>query len=155
MRDPLRVRLVRPRGQHDREPGPSRVVLPAFADADSLAVLMELLEHVAGAPVAGQPLTLPSRRHDQVVWLGLRANIRAINDRYRATHKKLGKDATALLGVGRHVVAADTDKEALRIARRAYPRWRESFRWLFRLDFGFVEPPARGSGLAETRATEK
>ena len=26
---------------------------------------------------------------------------------------------------------ADTDDEALAIARRAYPRWRESFRWLF------------------------
>jgi alkanesulfonate monooxygenase SsuD/methylene tetrahydromethanopterin reductase-like flavin-dependent oxidoreductase (luciferase family) len=29
------------------------------------------------------------------------------------------------------VVVADTDEEALAIARRAYPRWRESFRWLF------------------------
>jgi alkanesulfonate monooxygenase SsuD/methylene tetrahydromethanopterin reductase-like flavin-dependent oxidoreductase (luciferase family) len=28
-------------------------------------------------------------------------------------------------------VVADTDEEALQIARRAYPRWRQSFRWLF------------------------
>jgi alkanesulfonate monooxygenase SsuD/methylene tetrahydromethanopterin reductase-like flavin-dependent oxidoreductase (luciferase family) len=27
---------------------------------------------------------------------------------------------------------ADTDADALRIARRAYPIWLESFRWLFR-----------------------
>jgi alkanesulfonate monooxygenase SsuD/methylene tetrahydromethanopterin reductase-like flavin-dependent oxidoreductase (luciferase family) len=74
----------------------------------------------------------PAANDVNIVSLGLRANIRAINDRYRATRKTLGKDATALLGVGRHVVAADTDEEALRIARRAYPRWRESFRWLFR-----------------------
>ena len=35
------------------------------------------------------------------------------------------------MGVARHVVVADTDEAALRIARRAYPRWRDSFRWLF------------------------
>jgi alkanesulfonate monooxygenase SsuD/methylene tetrahydromethanopterin reductase-like flavin-dependent oxidoreductase (luciferase family) len=35
------------------------------------------------------------------------------------------------LGVARHVVVADTDEAALEIARRAYPRWRDSFRWLF------------------------
>jgi alkanesulfonate monooxygenase SsuD/methylene tetrahydromethanopterin reductase-like flavin-dependent oxidoreductase (luciferase family) len=35
------------------------------------------------------------------------------------------------MGVSRHIVIADTDAEALAIARRAYPRWRESFRWLF------------------------
>jgi alkanesulfonate monooxygenase SsuD/methylene tetrahydromethanopterin reductase-like flavin-dependent oxidoreductase (luciferase family) len=29
------------------------------------------------------------------------------------------------------VVVADTDEAALEIARRAYPRWRDSFRWLF------------------------
>ena len=33
--------------------------------------------------------------------------------------------------VSRHIVIADTDAAALAIARRAYPRWRESFRWLF------------------------
>ena len=35
------------------------------------------------------------------------------------------------MGVARHVVVADTDDAALAIARRAYPRWRNSFRWLF------------------------
>ena len=33
--------------------------------------------------------------------------------------------------MSRHVVIADTDAAALAIARRAYPRWRASFRWLF------------------------
>jgi alkanesulfonate monooxygenase SsuD/methylene tetrahydromethanopterin reductase-like flavin-dependent oxidoreductase (luciferase family) len=36
-----------------------------------------------------------------------------------------------LRGVGRHVVVAETDAEALAIARRAYPKWRTSFFWLF------------------------
>jgi alkanesulfonate monooxygenase SsuD/methylene tetrahydromethanopterin reductase-like flavin-dependent oxidoreductase (luciferase family) len=35
------------------------------------------------------------------------------------------------MGVSRHIVIGETDAEALTIARRAYPRWRESFRWLF------------------------
>jgi alkanesulfonate monooxygenase SsuD/methylene tetrahydromethanopterin reductase-like flavin-dependent oxidoreductase (luciferase family) len=42
----------------------------------------------------------------------------------------LDPDGT-LMGVSRHIVVADTDEAALAIARRAYPRWRESFRWLF------------------------
>jgi alkanesulfonate monooxygenase SsuD/methylene tetrahydromethanopterin reductase-like flavin-dependent oxidoreductase (luciferase family) len=35
------------------------------------------------------------------------------------------------MGVARHVGVAETDEAALAIARRAYPRWRSSFRWLF------------------------
>jgi len=73
----------------------------------------------------------PAANDVNIVSLGLRDAVRAINDRYRATHAKLGKDHSSLLGVGRHVVVAETDAAALAIARRAYPRWRESFRWLF------------------------
>ena len=36
------------------------------------------------------------------------------------------------------MVVAETDAGALAIARRAYPRWRQSFRWLF--DRHGVEP---------------
>jgi alkanesulfonate monooxygenase SsuD/methylene tetrahydromethanopterin reductase-like flavin-dependent oxidoreductase (luciferase family) len=61
----------------------------------------------------------------------LRESVRAINDRYRAMRAKLGKDQSPLLGVGRHVVVAESDEAARAIARRAYPRWRQSFRWLF------------------------
>ena len=35
------------------------------------------------------------------------------------------------MGVARHVVVADTDAGGASIARRAYPRWRDNFRWLF------------------------
>src|ERR1051325_10852045 len=36
-------------------------------------------------------------------------------------------------GIGRFVVIADTDEEALRAARRAYPVWHRSFNHLFRI----------------------
>src|SRR4029077_10430010 len=53
--------------------------------------------------------------------------------RYRTVRARLGKAPTGgpLLGVGRHVVVADTDEAALAVARRAYPTRRDSFRWLF------------------------
>src|ERR1700740_1870883 len=50
---------------------------------------------------------------------------------YVATRKNLGKDASPWRGVGRHVVVAESDAEALAIARRAYPKWRTNFFWLF------------------------
>jgi alkanesulfonate monooxygenase SsuD/methylene tetrahydromethanopterin reductase-like flavin-dependent oxidoreductase (luciferase family) len=73
----------------------------------------------------------PAANDVNIISLGLRPTIRAINDRYRAVRAKLGREAAPLIGVGRHVVVADSDNQALRIARRAYPRWRDSFRWLF------------------------
>jgi alkanesulfonate monooxygenase SsuD/methylene tetrahydromethanopterin reductase-like flavin-dependent oxidoreductase (luciferase family) len=73
----------------------------------------------------------PAANDVNVVMLGLRPQIRAIVDRYRGVRAKLGKEAGPLMGLGRHVVVADTDGEALRTARRAYPLWRESFIWLW------------------------
>jgi alkanesulfonate monooxygenase SsuD/methylene tetrahydromethanopterin reductase-like flavin-dependent oxidoreductase (luciferase family) len=74
----------------------------------------------------------PAANHVNIVALGLRDNTSAIIERYRAERAKHGFDPDGtLMGISRHVVVADTDEEALRIARRAYPRWRESFRWLF------------------------
>ena len=54
-----------------------------------------------------------------------------------------------LIGVARHVVVADTDEEALAIARRAYPRWRDSFRWLFARHG--AEPRIAGALSADVR----
>jgi alkanesulfonate monooxygenase SsuD/methylene tetrahydromethanopterin reductase-like flavin-dependent oxidoreductase (luciferase family) len=74
----------------------------------------------------------PAENHVNIVALGLRENTQAIIKTYRDTRAKhgFGQNDT-LIGVSRHVVVADTDEIAMRIARRAYPRWRESFRWLF------------------------
>jgi alkanesulfonate monooxygenase SsuD/methylene tetrahydromethanopterin reductase-like flavin-dependent oxidoreductase (luciferase family) len=74
----------------------------------------------------------PAANDVNVVSLAPPAAVRPIFERYQATRRKLGKADTTLRGVGRHVVVADTDEKALAIARRAYPRWRSNFFWLFR-----------------------
>jgi alkanesulfonate monooxygenase SsuD/methylene tetrahydromethanopterin reductase-like flavin-dependent oxidoreductase (luciferase family) len=75
----------------------------------------------------------PAANDVNIVTIALRPTVRVIADRYRAVRARLGKNpkASPLVGVARHVVVADTDRDALAIARRAYPRWRDSFRWLF------------------------
>ena len=57
------------------------------------------------------------------------AMMRGITDRYRQEWQEAGHglDTMPLMGVGRHVVVAETNKEALEIARTGYGKWRESF----------------------------
>jgi alkanesulfonate monooxygenase SsuD/methylene tetrahydromethanopterin reductase-like flavin-dependent oxidoreductase (luciferase family) len=57
------------------------------------------------------------------------AGMRVLTDRYRAAWDEIGNDPAdiPLMGVGRHVVVAETQKEALEIARRGYDKWRASF----------------------------
>lgn len=61
--------------------------------------------------------------------------VRVITDRYRAQWAKKGNDPARIpfIGMARHVVIADTDAEAMKLARRAYARWWESFNYLWRL----------------------
>jgi alkanesulfonate monooxygenase SsuD/methylene tetrahydromethanopterin reductase-like flavin-dependent oxidoreductase (luciferase family) len=73
----------------------------------------------------------PAQNDVNVISLAPPQQVRPIFERYLATRDKLGKDRSPLRGVGRHVVVADTDDKALAIARRAYPRWRTNFFWLF------------------------
>ena len=73
----------------------------------------------------------PAANDVNIVTIALRPMVRVIIDRYRAERARLGKTHTPFMGVARHVVVADTDEAALAIARRAYPRWRGNFRWLF------------------------
>ena len=58
---------------------------------------------------------------------------RASTSRYRATWNEAhaGKPLPKL-GLGRFIVVAPTDADALRLARRAYPKWHDSFIYLFR-----------------------
>jgi alkanesulfonate monooxygenase SsuD/methylene tetrahydromethanopterin reductase-like flavin-dependent oxidoreductase (luciferase family) len=60
--------------------------------------------------------------------------MRALTDLYRQEWDRLGNDPAEmpLMGVGRHVVVAQTEKEALNIARRGYDKWRDSFLKLWR-----------------------
>jgi alkanesulfonate monooxygenase SsuD/methylene tetrahydromethanopterin reductase-like flavin-dependent oxidoreductase (luciferase family) len=59
---------------------------------------------------------------------------RAYNDSYRHVWRELhGDRPTPKLGVSRFIVIADSDQEALTIARRAYPVWHNHFYYLFYL----------------------
>jgi alkanesulfonate monooxygenase SsuD/methylene tetrahydromethanopterin reductase-like flavin-dependent oxidoreductase (luciferase family) len=55
--------------------------------------------------------------------------MRPLTDRYRAEWAELGRAPEDLpfMGLSRHVVVAETDADALAIARRGYRLWRESF----------------------------
>ncbi|HWK97268.1 MAG TPA: LLM class flavin-dependent oxidoreductase [Pseudolabrys sp.] len=101
-----------------------------------------------------------------VVSLGPADRARAISDRYRNDWRALGRDDAALphIGITRHVVVADTDAEARRIADNAYATWRQSMDWLWRhagQDFTlksiypqtFAELAAIGHGVAGSPAT--
>ena len=76
----------------------------------------------------------PAENDVNVVIIGLRPATRACVERYLEVRANAGKpaDRVPLMGVSKHVVVADTDAEAMRLARRAYLPWRESFIWLFK-----------------------
>ncbi len=61
------------------------------------------------------------------------AAVRPITDRYREAWARLGKPADALpcLGLNRPLVLAETEREALTVARRAYKRWKRNLDWLW------------------------
>src|ERR1700733_12271598 len=84
----------------------------------------------------GRPDGVPwaaERRVNVVANLGGKG-MRAITDRYRAEWAALGNpaDEMPLMGVSRHIVIAETRKEALEIAQRGYRKWRDSFLVLWR-----------------------
>jgi alkanesulfonate monooxygenase SsuD/methylene tetrahydromethanopterin reductase-like flavin-dependent oxidoreductase (luciferase family) len=59
---------------------------------------------------------------------------KACSDRYRAVWRAAhGEAPLPKLGLGRFIVVADTDAQALALARRAYPVWHAAFTFLPRL----------------------
>lgn len=77
-----------------------------------------------------------ARRGLHIVSLDPAAPTRTFTDRFREVWTELYQDSEATfpkIGLGRFVVVGNDDKEALRIARRAYPVWHRSFNYLFRL----------------------
>ncbi|MGZ5805013.1 MAG: LLM class flavin-dependent oxidoreductase [Xanthobacteraceae bacterium] len=108
----------------------------------------------------------PAQNDVNVVVIGLRDTIKACVARYREEHAKAGKDSKKmpLMGMSKHVVVAETDAEAMRLARRAYIVWRDSFVWLFKrnnaepriiglLPETFDELMAIGNGVAGSPET--
>lgn len=69
--------------------------------------------------------------------------MRGLTDAYRAEWERAGNDPAnvPLMGVGRHVVVAETEREALEIARLGYDKWRASFLKLW-LAHGMMPSPA-------------
>jgi alkanesulfonate monooxygenase SsuD/methylene tetrahydromethanopterin reductase-like flavin-dependent oxidoreductase (luciferase family) len=104
-----------------------------------------------------------AKRNLNVVTLDPTREARLAIERYRATWRPPHAGATMpKLGLGRFIVVASTDAEALALARRAYPVWHRSFNFLFRLrgrslihprpaEFGDLM--ARGQGVAGSAAT--
>jgi alkanesulfonate monooxygenase SsuD/methylene tetrahydromethanopterin reductase-like flavin-dependent oxidoreductase (luciferase family) len=91
------------------------------------------------------------------------AETRACSERYRGTwHTVHGDAAPPMLGLGRFIVVAPSDAEALRLASRAYRKWHASFTYLFRLHGRAQMHPRpadfetlieRGQGIAGSPAT--
>jgi alkanesulfonate monooxygenase SsuD/methylene tetrahydromethanopterin reductase-like flavin-dependent oxidoreductase (luciferase family) len=73
-----------------------------------------------------------------IVSLGPAARACEIGQRYRDEWTAAGKsrDTLPMIGITRHIVVAETDQEAERIARAAYARWRESIEYLFKRTAG-------------------
>jgi alkanesulfonate monooxygenase SsuD/methylene tetrahydromethanopterin reductase-like flavin-dependent oxidoreductase (luciferase family) len=104
-----------------------------------------------------------ARRRLNTVSLDPPAETRACSAQYRATWGELyGNAPLPRLGLGRFIVVAPSDAEAIALARRAYARWHASFTYLFRLhgraqmhprpaDFDTLM--ARGQGIAGAPAT--
>jgi alkanesulfonate monooxygenase SsuD/methylene tetrahydromethanopterin reductase-like flavin-dependent oxidoreductase (luciferase family) len=68
-----------------------------------------------------------------VVSLGPAIRAKEISDRYRKEWADLGRRPATLprIGVTRHIVVAETDAEAERVAQRAYAPWREAIAYLW------------------------
>jgi alkanesulfonate monooxygenase SsuD/methylene tetrahydromethanopterin reductase-like flavin-dependent oxidoreductase (luciferase family) len=118
-----------------------------------------------GAPSADAIMWGVSRGIN-VVSLGPAVRAKEIADRYRKEWADLGRRPQALprIGITRHIVVAETDAEAERLARRAYAPWREAIEYLWkhaRTDFvlkaiyprTFEELVDIGHGIAGSPAT--
>lgn len=76
----------------------------------------------------------PAQKKINVVCGGPLPRVREITDRYRAewATKENSPDDLPLLGINRFVVAADSDREAMELGRRAWPDFYTSFMKLWK-----------------------
>jgi alkanesulfonate monooxygenase SsuD/methylene tetrahydromethanopterin reductase-like flavin-dependent oxidoreductase (luciferase family) len=85
-----------------------------------------------------------ARKGLNIVTNDMPANTRAIVDRYRQVWSEAqGSAALPKMGMVRFIVVADTDAEAMDIARRAYLRWRASFTYLSEMNDTLPQSPLR------------
>ena len=107
-----------------------------------------------------------ARKGLNIVSLDTAAETRGFADRFREVWRETTGDTSSMpkIGLGRFIVIADSDEQALGVARRAYPIWHRSFNYLFRLhgssprhprppDFDGLAEAGKGvAGTAETVA---
>jgi alkanesulfonate monooxygenase SsuD/methylene tetrahydromethanopterin reductase-like flavin-dependent oxidoreductase (luciferase family) len=76
-----------------------------------------------------------ARQGLNIVSLDTAHETRSFADRYRAVWREIPGHTRAMpkVGISRFIVVAESDHEALGLARRAYPKWHRSFYHLFRL----------------------
>jgi alkanesulfonate monooxygenase SsuD/methylene tetrahydromethanopterin reductase-like flavin-dependent oxidoreductase (luciferase family) len=77
----------------------------------------------------------PAQNNINIVCGGPLPRVREITDRYRAEREAAGHspETLPLLGINRFVVAAETDREAMALGRRAWPPFFQSFMKLWKL----------------------
>jgi alkanesulfonate monooxygenase SsuD/methylene tetrahydromethanopterin reductase-like flavin-dependent oxidoreductase (luciferase family) len=122
---------------------------------------------IAEAPLTARPLQTPhppfwfgASRPDRAGWCAEHAinvmslvsaeRTRVTTDGFRERWQELGHEQAAIpyLGVNRHIVLADTELEATRVAERVYPRFKESIDhlWVAR---GMPRPPVYPETIGE------
>jgi alkanesulfonate monooxygenase SsuD/methylene tetrahydromethanopterin reductase-like flavin-dependent oxidoreductase (luciferase family) len=76
----------------------------------------------------------PAQNNINIVCGGPLPKVREITDRYRAEWAAAGNspDDIPLLGINRFVIAADTDREAIELGRRAWPLFYANFMKLWK-----------------------
>ena len=105
-----------------------------------------------------------ARQGLNIVSLDSAHETRGFADRYRKIWRETRGDTHGMpkIGLSRFIVVADSDEEALRVARRAYPKWHRSFYHLYQLRGGapaHQRPPdfdgiiEAGQGIAGTLET--
>jgi alkanesulfonate monooxygenase SsuD/methylene tetrahydromethanopterin reductase-like flavin-dependent oxidoreductase (luciferase family) len=79
-----------------------------------------------------------ARQRLNIVSLDPADKTRTFTDRFRQVwHESQNTQASEpMIGLGRFIVVAASDEEAIDIARRAYPKWHRSFNYLFNLRGG-------------------
>jgi alkanesulfonate monooxygenase SsuD/methylene tetrahydromethanopterin reductase-like flavin-dependent oxidoreductase (luciferase family) len=95
-----------------------------------------------------------ARRKLNMVSLDSAPDTRGFTDRYRQVWRETAGEPQTMpkMGIGRFIVVAETDRDALEAARRAYPVWHRSFYHLYTLLGGApAHPrPANFDGVIKT-----
>src|ERR1700730_13356460 len=101
-----------------------------FYDFDNIPIVMKPVQQPYPSLWygVGRPESIPWAAANAANIVARRppAQVRAIVHRYRAEWRALGRSEAELplMGVNRHIILADTEGEALDVARRGYPAWR-------------------------------